>query len=280
VSVTLSRSAPFAAAVAPPALAVEGATKIYGAGSGAIVAVEGMSFDVAPGEFVSVIGPSGCGKSTLFHAIGGLTPLSGGRISVAGETVRGPNPAIGMVFQEESTFPWRNVLDNVAFALEIHGMAKAERLAHAREMVALVGLSGFESRYPAELSGGMRQRVSIARTLAAQPKILLMDEPFASLDEQTRMLLGDKVLQIQQQLHQTTLLITHSLTEAVQLSDRIVVMTYRPGRLKRIVEVRLPRPRTPSVLTTPEFGATVAALWADLREEASRGLAASEGGPA
>jgi NitT/TauT family transport system ATP-binding protein len=267
-------------AAAAKALAVEGASKIYGAGSGAIVAVEGMSFDVAPGEFVSVIGPSGCGTSTLFHALGGLTPLSDGRISVAGETVRGPNPAIGMVFQEESTFPWRNVLDNVAFALEIHGMAKAERLARAREMVALVGLAGFESRYPAELSGGMRQRVSIARTLAAQPKILLMDEPFASLDEQTRMLLGDKVLQIQQQLHQTTLLITHSLTEAVQLSDRIVVMTYRPGRLKRIVEVRLPRPRTPSVLTTPEFGATVAALWADLREEASRGLAASEGGPA
>jgi len=279
VSVTLSRAQPFAVAASPPALAVEDATKRYETGSEDIVAVDGISFDVAAGEFVSIIGPSGCGKSTLFHAIGGLTPLSGGRICVAGETVRGPNPAIGMVFQEESTFPWRNVLDNVAFPLEIGGLAKAERLARAREMVALVGLKGFERRYPAELSGGMRQRVSIARTLAAQPKILLMDEPFASLDEQTRMLLGDKVLQIQQQLHQTTLLITHSLTEAVQLSDRIVVMTFRPGRLKRIVEVRLPRPRTPSVLTTPEFGATVAALWADLREEASRGLAASERDP-
>jgi NitT/TauT family transport system ATP-binding protein len=279
VSVTLSRAQPFAAASSPPALAVEDAIKRYETGSEDIVAVDGISFDVAAGEFVSIIGPSGCGKSTLFHAIGGLTSLSGGRICVAGETVRGPNPAIGMVFQEESTFPWRNVLDNVAFPLEIGGLAKAERLARAREMVALVGLKGFERRYPAELSGGMRQRVSIARTLAAQPKILLMDEPFASLDEQTRMLLGDKVLQIQQQLHQTTLLITHSLTEAVQLSDRIVVMTFRPGRLKRIVEVRLPRPRTPAVLTTPEFGATVAALWADLREEASRGLAATEHDP-
>jgi NitT/TauT family transport system ATP-binding protein len=279
VNVTLSRAVPFAATASPPALSVENASKRYHTMSDDIVAVDGMSFDVAQGEFVSIIGPSGCGKSTLFHAIGGLTPLSGGQISVAGEKLRGPNPAIGMVFQEESTFPWRNVLDNVAFPLEISGMAKAERLDRARAMVALVGLAGFERRFPSELSGGMRQRVSIARTLAAQPKILLMDEPFASLDEQTRMLLGDKVLQIQQELHQTTLLITHSLTEAVQLSDRIVVMTFRPGRLKRIVEVRLPRPRTPAVLTTPEFGATVAALWADLREEASRGLAASEHDP-
>ncbi len=279
MSLTMPRAGPLAAIVPPPALAVDDASKRYQSPAGDIVAVDRISFDVAPGEFVSLIGPSGCGKSTLFHAIGGLTPLSGGRISVAGEKVRGANPAIGMVFQEESTFPWRNVLDNVAFPLEIRGMAKAERLARAREMVALVGLTGFESRYPTELSGGLRQRVSIARTLAAQPKILLMDEPFASLDEQTRMLLGDKVLQIQQQLHQTTLLITHSLTEAVQLSDRIVVMTFRPGRLKRIVEVHLPRPRTPEVLTTPEFGATVAALWADLREEASRGLASSENRP-
>ncbi len=253
MSLTMPRAGPLAAIVPPPALAVDDASKRYQSPAGDIVAVDRISFDVAPGEFVSLIGPSGCGKSTLFHAIGGLTPLSGGRISVAGEKVRGANPAIGMVFQEESTFPWRNVLDNVAFPLEIRGMAKAERLARAREMVALVGLTGFESRYPTELSGGMRQRVSIARTLAAQPKILLMDEP--------------------------TLLITHSLTEAVQLSDRIVVMTFRPGRLKRIVEVHLPRPRTPEVLTTPEFGATVAALWADLREEASRGLASSENRP-
>src|SRR6185312_2602991 len=239
-------------------------------------AVEDMSFHVAPGEFVSVIGPSGCGKSTLFHIIGGLTGDYQGRVTVEDEIITGPHPAIGMVFQEESTFPWRSVIDNVAFPLELRGMPRAERLEHARHYVALVGLTGFERRHPAELSGGMRQRVSIARTLAAQPKILLMDEPFASLDEQTRLLLGTKVLQIQQQLHQTTLLITHSLTEAVQLSDRILVMTFRPGRLRRIVPVHLPRPRTDEVLTSPEFGATVAELWSDLREEANRGLADAE----
>jgi len=263
-------------AVATKALVVDGATKRYETREGPIAAMDGISFDVAPGEFVSVIGPSGCGKSTLFHAVGGLIPLSAGRIAVTGNTVRGPHPAIGMVFQEESTFPWRNVLDNVAFPLELRGIGRAEREARALEMVRLVGLTGFERRHPVELSGGMRQRVAIARTLVAQPKILLMDEPFAALDEQTRMLLGDKVLQIHQQLRQTTLLITHSLTEAVQLSDRIVVMTFRPGRLKRIIEVDLPRPRTPEVLASPEFGATVAALWADLRDEASRGLAEAE----
>ena len=160
-----------------------------------------------------------------------------------------------MVFQEESTFPWRSVIDNVAFPLELRGMPRAERDWSARGTTsAMVGLRGFERRHPAELSGGMRQRVSIARTLAAQPTILLMDEPFASLDEQTRLLLGDKVTQIQQELRQTTLLITHSLTEAVQLSDRIVVMTFRPGRVRRIVDVRLPRPRSDAVLTSPEFG--------------------------
>ncbi len=160
-----------------------------------------------------------------------------------------------MVFQEESTFPWRTVIENVAFPLEIQGVGKAERLERATHFISLVGLDGFEKRYPAELSGGMRQRISIARTLAFQPKILLMDEPFASLDEQTRMLLGDKVLQIQQQLKQTTLLITHNITEAIQLSDRVVVMTYRPGRVKRIVKIDLPRPRPPRSLAAKRSGA-------------------------
>jgi NitT/TauT family transport system ATP-binding protein len=258
------------------ALTVERITKRFGAAEATVTAVEDFSFDVAEGEFVTLIGPSGCGKSTLFHIIGGLTGDYHGRVTVAGETITGPHPAIGMVFQEESTFPWRSVIDNVAFPLELRGMPRAERLERTRHYVAMVGLQGFEHRHPAELSGGMRQRVSIARTLAAQPKILLMDEPFASLDEQTRLLLGAKVTQIQQQLRQTSLLITHSLTEAVQLSDRIVVMTFRPGRVRRIVDVRLPRPRTDHVLTSPEFGAYVAELWADLREEANRGLEATE----
>ena len=192
---------------------VDNIVKRFETPEGTLTAVDGVSLNVMPGEFLAVIGPSGCGKSTLFNIIGGLLDEYEGRVSVAGETVRGPHPSIGMIFQEELTFPWRTVLDNVAFPLEIAGMAKAERLEKARHFVELVGLDGFERRYPSELSGGMRQRVSMARTLASEPKILLMDEPFAALDEQTRLLLGDKVLQIQQDLKQTTLLITHNLTK-------------------------------------------------------------------
>ena len=257
---------------AEPLLVVDNIVKRFETPEGTLTAVEGISFNVAPGEFVAVIGPSGCGKSTLFNIIGGLLDEYEGQVSVAGETLRGPHPSIGMIFQEESTFPWRTVIDNVAFPLEIAGMAKAERIERGRHFINLVGLNGFERRYPAELSGGMRQRVSMARTLASEPKILLMDEPFAALDEQTRLLLGDKVLQIQQELKQTTLLITHNLTEAVQLSDRILVMTYRPGRTKRIVEIKLPRPRTSEIVSSDDFGHYVAQIWGDLREEASKGL--------
>lgn len=257
---------------ADPILVVENIVKRFETQDGVLTAVDDVSFNVMPGEFLSVIGPSGCGKSTLFNVMGGLLDGYDGRVSVAGETVRGPHPSIGMIFQEESTFPWRTVIDNVAFPLEIAGMAKAERIERGRHFINLVGLNGFERRYPAELSGGMRQRVSMARTLASEPKILLMDEPFAALDEQTRLLLGDKVLQIQQELKQTTLLITHNLTEAVQLSDRILVMTYRPGRTKRIVEIKLPRPRTSEIVSSDDFGHYVAQIWGDLREEASKGL--------
>jgi NitT/TauT family transport system ATP-binding protein len=257
-------------------LEVDRVTKQFPTQEGAVVAVDDFSFGIEAGEFVSIIGPSGCGKSTLFNIIGGLLGDYEGRVSVDGQVIDGTHPSIGMVFQEESTFPWRTVLENVAFPLELAGMQKAERLDRALHFVEMVGLSGFEKRLPSELSGGMRQRVAIARTLAAQPKILLMDEPFASLDEQTRLLLGDKVLQIQQQLKQTTLLITHNLTEAVQLSDRVLVMTYRPGRLKRIVDVALPHPRDSEVVSSDAFGHTVAQIWQDLREEASRGIAADE----
>ena len=265
-------------AAEPPALlTVEHVSKRFGSGPDGVVAVDDISFEVAAGEFVSVIGPSGCGKSTLFQIIGGLQSASAGRVTVEGAAITRPHPAVGMVFQEESCFPWRSVLDNVAFPLELEGVGRSERADRAREFIDLVGLRGFERRLPSELSGGMRQRVCIARTLAARPRILLMDEPFAALDEQTRLLLGDKVLQIQQSMRQTTLLITHSITEAVQLSDRILVMTYRPGRKKRIVSVDLPRPRGADAVTSPAFGATVAALWADLRDEATRGMAESGG---
>jgi NitT/TauT family transport system ATP-binding protein len=239
---------------------------------GPIIAVDDVSFKVRQGEFFSVIGPSGCGKSTLFNVIGGLLGHHQGNVSVGGETISGPHKSIGMVFQEESTFPWRTVIDNVAFPLELVGMLKAKRAERAHHFIKMVGLDGFENRYPGELSGGMRQRVSLARTLASEPKILLMDEPFAALDEQTRLLLGDKVLQIQQQLKQTTLLITHNITEAVQMSDRILVMTYRPGKVKRIVDIDLPRPRTSKIVGSEAFGRYVAQIWNDLREEASRGM--------
>jgi NitT/TauT family transport system ATP-binding protein len=256
----------------PALLVVDDIVMRFGSAEDGVTALDNVSFTVAPGEFLAVIGPSGCGKSTLFNIIGGLLGGYDGRVAVAGEKVYGPHASIGMVFQEESTFPWRNVVDNVAFPLEIAGMPKRERIDRARHFVSMVGLDGFEKRYPAELSGGMRQRVSMARTLASEPKILLMDEPFASLDEQTRLLLGDKVLQIQQQLNQTMLLITHNITEAVQLADRILVMTYRPGRVKRMVDIKLPRPRTSEIVSSEAFGRYVAQIWSDLREEASRGL--------
>jgi NitT/TauT family transport system ATP-binding protein len=260
-----------------PILVVTDIVKRFETQDGVLTAVDHVSLDVMPGEFLGVIGPSGCGKSTLFNVVGGLIDSYEGTVQVAGERVHGPHKSIGMIFQEESTFPWRTVLDNVAFPLEVAGQGKSERYDRARHFVRLVGLDGFERRYPSELSGGMRQRVSMARTLAAQPKILLMDEPFAALDEQTRLLLGDKVLQIQQELKQTTLLITHNITEAVQLADRILVMTYRPGRVKRMVEIDLPRPRSSEIVSSEAFGRYVAQIWADLREEATKGLEDEEG---
>ena len=254
-------------------LVIDGVTMRFETREGAVTAVDDMSFSVERGEFVSIIGPSGCGKSTVFNILGGLVRGYEGKVNVGGDLISGPHPSIGMVFQEESTFPWRTVLDNVAFPLEVKGVRKAERHEKARHFIDMVGLNGFEQRYPAELSGGMRQRVAIARTLVFEPKILLMDEPFAALDEQTRLLLGDKVLKIQEELKQTTLLITHNITEAVQLSDRVIIMTFRPGKVKRIVDIRLPRPRTGDVVSSEAFGRHVAEIWNDLREAASRGMA-------
>jgi NitT/TauT family transport system ATP-binding protein len=260
----------------PAILVVDDIVMRFPTSDGDITALDHVSFKVRPGEFLAVIGPSGCGKSTLFNVLGGLLSGYQGTVTVAGQSISGPHASIGMVFQEESTFPWRNVVDNVAFPLEITGVPKAERVEKARHFISMVGLHGFEKRYPSELSGGMRQRVAMARTLASEPKILLMDEPFAALDEQTRLLLGDKVLQIQQELKQTTLLITHNITEAVQLADRILVMTYRPGQIKRIVDINLPRPRSSEIVSSEAFGRYVAQIWSDLREEASRGLVDAE----
>ena len=275
VAATSDRAVPVSR-TEPAILIVDDLIMRFTTGEGDITALDHVSFGVKPGEFLAVIGPSGCGKSTLFNVVGGLLTGYRGAVTVGGETISGPHASIGMVFQEESTFPWRNVVDNVAFPLEIAGVARRERIDRARRFVSMVGLDGFEKRYPSELSGGMRQRVSMARTLASEPKILLMDEPFAALDEQTRLLLGDKVLQIQQQLKQTTLLITHNITEAVQLADRILVMSYRPGRVKRIVDIKLPRPRSSEIVSSEAFGRYVAQIWSDLREEASRGMVDDE----
>jgi NitT/TauT family transport system ATP-binding protein len=273
---TGASSAQTTPARAAPMVVVENLVKRFATPDGPVTAIDNVSFTVDASEVVTVIGPSGCGKSTLFSVIGGLTGGYEGSVKVDGIGVAGPHPAVGMVFQEESTFPWRTVEENVAFPLELAGIPKAERLEQARRFIAMVGLAGFERRYPAELSGGMRQRVAIARTLVFKPKVLLMDEPFAALDEQTRLLLGDKVLTIQQQLDQTVILITHNITEAVQLSDRVLVMTYRPGRVKRMVRIDLPRPRTSEIVGSDAFGRCVAEIWHDLREEASRGMRESE----
>ncbi|MGE5303895.1 MAG: ABC transporter ATP-binding protein [Alphaproteobacteria bacterium] len=254
-------------------------SKVFGTtdnGSGQVVAVNGVSLDVDSGGFFSIIGPSGCGKSTLLRIIGGLLDASSGELTVGGEPVKGPHPWIGMVFQEESTFPWRTTLGNVEFGLEMRGVSPNERRAKAREMLRLVGLSGFEERYPSELSGGMKQRVAIARALVLEPKILLMDEPFGALDEQTRIILGEELLRIRDELKQTIVLVTHNINESVQLSDRVMVMTARPGRVKEVVFIDLPHPRDSSIIASDRFGHLVAQVWSALREESIKSFKQTE----
>lgn len=239
-------------------------------------ALDNVSLEVHAGEFFSIIGPSGCGKSTLLRIIGGLLSASDGELIVGHEKVTGPHPWIGMVFQEESTFPWRTTMGNVQFGLEMRGVSQQERRHKAQEMISLVGLSGFEERYPSELSGGMKQRVAIARALVLEPKILLMDEPFGALDEQTRIMLGEELLRIRDQLKQTIILVTHNINESVQLSDRVMVMTARPGRVKEVVAIDLAQPRDSSVIASDRFGRLVAQVWSALREESIKSFKQSE----
>jgi NitT/TauT family transport system ATP-binding protein len=260
-------------------LTLRNVSKIFGSpdnGADQVHAMQDVSMEVQAGEFFSIIGPSGCGKSTLLRIIGGLLPATSGELTVGNDPVTGPHPWIGMVFQEESTFPWRTTLANVEFGLEMHGMAQRERREKAREMIRLVGLSGFEERYPSELSGGMKQRVAIARALVLEPKILLMDEPFGALDEQTRIMLGEELLRIRDQLKQTIILVTHNINESVQLSDRVMVMTARPGRVKSIVAIDLAQPRDSSVIASDRFGKLVAQVWGALREESIKSFKQSE----
>lgn len=246
--------------------AVEGADALR------VEALKDINLTVNKGEFISIIGPSGCGKSTLFGLIGGLNECTSGEVLIEGDKVRGPHPLIGMVFQEESAFPWLTSLENVEFGLKMNGMGKKERRAKAREMIDLVALSGFENHYPAELSGGMRQRVAIARTLVMDPEIILMDEPFGALDEQTRVLLGEELLRICDRVGATVLFITHSISESVMLSDRVYVMSGRPGTFKKVIDIDLPRPRSSSSIATKRFGEITEEIWTELKEETSKSM--------
>jgi NitT/TauT family transport system ATP-binding protein len=245
-------------------------------GSEQVVAIKDVSLDVSAGEFFSIIGPSGCGKSTLLRIIGGLLAASSGELTVGSDKVNGPHPWLGMVFQEESTFPWRTTLGNVEFGLEMRGVSQDQRRQKSREMIRLVGLSGFEERYPSELSGGMKQRVAIARALVLEPKILLMDEPFGALDEQTRIILGEELLRIRDQLKQTIILVTHNINESVQLSDRVMIMTARPGRVKEVVPIDLPHPRDSTIIASDRFGKLVGQVWGALREESIKSFKQAE----
>jgi NitT/TauT family transport system ATP-binding protein len=246
-------------------------------GEQGVLALEDIDLEVHEGEFVSVVGPSGCGKSTLLSTLGGLLPGFEGEIWVKDHGVDGPHPDVGVVFQEDSTFPWRSTLGNVEFGLEMRGVPKEERRRKAEEVLKMVGLESFKDRYPGQLSGGMKQRVAIARTLVTEPAILLMDEPFGALDEQTRIILGEELLRIQETLGQTIVFITHNIQEAILLSDRVVVLSARPGRIKAVVPVDLPRPRDSTLLASDHFTELVGEVWSVLREESLKGFEQVEG---
>jgi NitT/TauT family transport system ATP-binding protein len=236
-----------------------------------VLALEGVSLDVQDREFVALLGPSGCGKSTLLYLLGGFIPVEDGTISVGGRRVDGPSPDRGIVFQHFALFPWKTVRQNILYGLEKQGMAKAERERRAQEFIELVHLKGFEDSYPSQLSGGMRQRVAIARTLAVEPEILLMDEPFGALDAQTRALMHEELLAIMRRAPKTVVFVTHDVREAVYLADRVAVMSARPGRIKEIVDTRLKSNAQGEALQqTPEFAQKVEHLWQLVRDEAIR----------
>jgi NitT/TauT family transport system ATP-binding protein len=238
------------------------------AGSDAVQALRDVNLTIGDNEFITILGPSGCGKTTLLRNVAGLTPWDEGEILIDGKPVTGPSPERAMVFQNFALLPWASVLANVAIGLEIRGEPKAQRERKAMEMIELVGLRGFEKRLPMELSGGMQQRVGLARALAVDPSVLLMDEPFGALDEQTRRLLQEELLRIWEQKPKTVVFITHSMEEAVLLGDRIVLMSARPGRVEDIISVPLERPRSrhvDSVERSEEYVAITSQLWDRLR---------------
>lgn len=238
---------------------------------GAVVhALADVSFSVEEGRFVTLVGPSGCGKSTLLQILAGLISATRGEVRIAGEPIRAPMPdKIGMVFQDPTLLPWKTALANVEFPLDLRGMDRATRRKRCSQLLDLVGLGEFADNYPHELSGGMRQRVAIARGLAPDPRLMLMDEPFAALDAQTRDLMQVELLQIWQQARKTVLFVTHQIEEAVYLSDRVMVMTKRPGQAKKLFDIPLPRPRDYEMRVTPQFNDLKLAIWQTLKDEIS-----------
>ncbi len=233
-----------------------------------VLALDRLSLTIRPREFIALLGPSGCGKSTLLYLIGGFMPIQHGSIEVGGKPVTGPGPDRGIVFQHFALYPWKTVRENVLYGLTKQRLGKSERLEIAERFIRLVGLEGFEDSYPSQLSGGMKQRVAIARTLAIAPDTLLMDEPFGALDAQTRALMQEELIAIWNQSPKTVVFVTHDVREAVLLADRVAVMSARPGRLKEIVDTRLPRGQNADLTEAPEFLEKVKYIWNLVREEA------------
>ena len=232
-----------------------------------VIALKNLSLDVGKGEFVSIVGPSGCGKSTFLNILLGLIAPDAGIMELNGRRIDGPGQDRAMVFQEFGLLPWRTVIGNVELGLELKGVAAEQRRRRAMELIDMAGLAGFASHYPHELSGGMKQRVGLARALATDPEVLLMDEPFAALDAQTRDLMQTELLQVWEKTQKTVLFVTHSIEEAAYLSDRVVVMSARPGRIKQILKVDLPRPRDYEMRLTAEFNGLKSRIWDILKEE-------------
>lgn len=252
----------------PIVIEARGLRKVYGIGRAPIVALEDVSFAVEEGSFVSLVGPSGCGKSTLLQMMAGLVPSTSGEVLIDGIRVQRPAPEkISVMFQDATLLPWKRVSENIEFPLEVRGIKPAERRQRAAAMLSLVGLADFAERYPHELSGGMRQRVSIARALAPDPRIMLMDEPFGALDEQTRIKMGHELLRIWEKTGKTIFFITHSLTEALFLADIVLVMSHRPGQIVGTIKAELPRPRTYEIIGSAAFGSTRNRIWKLISED-------------
>jgi NitT/TauT family transport system ATP-binding protein len=242
-----------AAVGAPSHIEVQGVWKRFAIPGGEVIALKEIDLAIGKGEFVCLLGPSGCGKSTLLNAIAGFQPPTAGTITVDGKPITAPGPDRGMVFQEYALFPWMTVAQNVSFGLEIKGMKRPAIKARVGELLEMLKLNDFRDRFPKDLSGGMRQRVAIARVLALDPPVLLMDEPFGALDSLTRRSLQDELIRIWAEMKKTIVFVTHSIEESIYLADRIVVMTYRPGTIKADIKVQIPRPRDSSTLPFNEL---------------------------